>query len=676
MKNNLFFQNSLKRLRSRKILVFLALPFLFILAFNQFRWLQELNSRNRIQSEEMIKQEVRRLIGVVYSEIIFLPMNISRKGVSNESFSGFFDSWSFNTFSPKILSGFFCADKSFSLFYRWQDDHFESDPVKADAYENRNSIFLRASLMAKKNADFFIGKKKPLKKPGPSDTPGPGSVFPEIPEDSAFVFASYFFSDRQNLYVITKPSFATPGEFCVFVFDRNEIKENLFVHSASEIFGRDFKYSIKIFDDSDGSILYTNTEGLNSEKFAVKRISLPRFIAPARPEPPVPPRHGPQRDKEAPPVPAPLPPHEVFYKVPVVEYIKLDSVSPDSYGKKGLNLEAFADFFPEIQISAHVFQTTIRDQYVLGTIRNVFITAGIFILILVLFFVLLNAERRAENLAIRQQEFIATITHELKTPIAVISSAAQNLTVGIITDKEKITKYGELIKTEADRLALSINHYLLYAGTDPSAPGRTKMEPCSVRDIIMSVLSSSEPERNRLGFTTEVTFPEKKSPGGMLSVYGNSLALESAFSNIVLNAIRHACSGKYLGISAWFQRDFPEYTSKKIYIKSLSQVKKNNPAGFVCVSFSDRGNGIDDEEIKTIFEPFVRGKNALKNQTPGNGIGLSLVAKVVAVHGGAIFIETKKDRGTTFILVFPAAHLSEENSEEHEDAAQNFNDRG
>ncbi len=108
----------------------------------------------------------------------------------------------------------------------------------------------------------------------------------------------------------------------------------------------------------------------------------------------------------------------------------------------------------------------------------------------------------------------------------------------------------------------------------------------------------------------------------------------------------------------------------------MSRVHKSSSCGFICVTFSDKGSGILEEEIKTIFEPFVRGREALRNQIPGNGIGLSLVAKVVTVHNGTIFIDTKKDSGTTFILVFPAADSLEGNFRKYETAAQNFNDRG
>ena len=71
--------------------------------------------------------------------------------------------------------------------------------------------------------------------------------------------------------------------------------------------------------------------------------------------------------------------------------------------------------------------------------------------------------RRAERLATHQQEFISTITHELKTPLAVISSAAQNMSDGIITSKERIRYYGNMINKESKRLKSTIDYFLLYS---------------------------------------------------------------------------------------------------------------------------------------------------------------------------------------------------------------------
>lgn len=619
-------------MHGRKIIVLLAVPFLFILAFNQFRWLQEINTRSRIQSEEMIKQSMRRLTDAVHFEITFLPLNISRKGASKESFAGFLNFWLYNSDSPRVLTDFFCADKDFSVFYRWEGVDFHSFPSETDY-------------------DCILPNLFP-QQDGP---------------ERGVIFVPCILSDRRNIYVITKASFPVPGDYCVFVFDRKAVKRNLFVREALKNFGQDFKYRIGIFDSTDGSLLYTNAGTTDADEFSQIRIPYSFFLTPS----PVFTLSDSERKRhgiETPPV--------FVSESGNAEYIKFNPMPPEIIGKKNMNLQSFANLFPELQIADYLFQTTIKDQYVIGTVRNGFITAGIFILILLSFLVLANAERKAENLAIRQQEFIATITHELKTPIAVVSSAAQNLTEGIITDREKISEYGKLIKNEADRLSLSVNHYLMYAGMDQLSFWKRKTDLCSVREIILSVLNFYESERVKLGMVTEVSLPDETAPDGKLLVYGNALELQSAFGNIVLNAMRHAFSGKYLAVSAWLQKDFPAYPLKKRCVKPLSRVHKSSSCGFICVTFSDKGSGILEEEIKTIFEPFVRGREALRNQIPGNGIGLSLVAKVVTVHNGTIFIDTKKDSGTTFILVFPAADSLEGNFRKYETAAQNFNDRG
>lgn len=618
------FTGVLKYLRFPRFFVVLAFPLLFVLAFNQFKWLQEINVRGLLRSGEIVRYSIRRLVQNAFSEVVFLPLNISTEGVSKSSFAGFFHSWRRNSSAPEILSDFFYIDADFDEFYCWTENGLSPVSVETPAAQGspgNSAARMRMVETIKKNRWEFAFQQSPVSvRFKSSDT----------------VFPFHFFSEGDSLYCFVNPSSVPEGECYVFVFDRVKIKTELMPLLAAEVFGKDFEYEIGIFDERADTVLYTNADMEAAAGGALQKVSLSYFFRPGGP-----------------------PPLFLFQKSAAAELDDAPSEEIDTGFFGGKNLGFFADFFPEVSVAPDIADQSFHARYAAGTARNIFITVGICVLVMASFFLLAYAENRAKNLAVRQREFIATITHELKTPIAVISSAGQNLTAGIVKDKDKIQKYGELIKNEADRLALSVNHYLLYAGTDPSLPEREMKRLCSVRDILLSVLKSTESERNRLGFVCSTNLPGDDSPEGTLCVRGNPVALEAAFSNIVLNALRHASSGKFVGVTAWAQRDFPVFPAKKV-IKPMSPVKKNNESGFVCVSVADKGNGIEERELKTIFEPFVRGKDALKNQIPGNGIGLSLVAKVVAVHGGLIYIETKKSGGTVFTIVLPAADSSEE----------------
>lgn len=266
-----------------------------------------------------------------------------------------------------------------------------------------------------------------------------------------------------------------------------------------------------------------------------------------------------------------------------------------------------------------------------ATVQNAIISFGTVILLTLVMIVLVEATRRSRSLAVKQQEFIATITHELKTPLAVISSASQNLTDGLVRNQKKVEQYGSVIKKEALRLTVSIEHFLLYSNTNSLS--KLRVTYCEVADLVQTALKFTEEERQRHDFRTEVILPE-----GPVYIRGDKIALESVFQNVTQNVIIHAKEGKYLGI-----------------IVSLEEGSQKHRKSFVTIKFRDKGPGISSSEQKLIFEPFTRGKRAVEGQIPGNGIGLNLVKRIVTVHGGTVMIESKLSYGCTFIIKLPAS---------------------
>jgi two-component system phosphate regulon sensor histidine kinase PhoR len=263
-----------------------------------------------------------------------------------------------------------------------------------------------------------------------------------------------------------------------------------------------------------------------------------------------------------------------------------------------------------------------------ATIQNACLSFGVVALLVLLMVALAETTRRSNALAMRQQEFIATITHELKTPLAVISSAAQNLTAGLIKDQKKAEQYGTMIRKEASRLGVSIEHFLLYSNTGSAA--RMKPELCDVAELVNVALRFTDEERAAMEFSTEVIMPEEP-----VFIRGDRIALESVFQNLAQNVIRHAAAGKYLGI-----------------ITVEESAKPGCPRS-VIIKIRDKGPGIPPREQKTIFEPFMRGRRAVSDQIPGNGIGLNLVKRIIIMHGGIISLESKQDAGSTFTITLP-----------------------
>lgn len=285
------------------------------------------------------------------------------------------------------------------------------------------------------------------------------------------------------------------------------------------------------------------------------------------------------------------------------------------------------DFLASIRIQVVNRDGSLAELTSRATFQNALISLGILAILLLGMIMLAEASRRARDLAKSQQEFIATITHELKTPLAVISSAAENLGDGLVRDQAKTRQYGEMIKKEASRLAISVEHFLLYSNTNTIM--RMKPVLCEVSELVQAALRFTEEDRVKCGIRTEVILPEEP-----VYILGDRIALESALQNLAQNVIRHAAEGKYLGLL-------------------VSVDKKQTKNGSVIIKVRDKGPGISPWEQKTIFEPFVRGKRAVDKQIPGNGIGLNLVKRIVTVHGGTIALESKLDMGSAFTITFP-----------------------
>jgi signal transduction histidine kinase len=112
-------------------------------------------------------------------------------------------------------------------------------------------------------------------------------------------------------------------------------------------------------------------------------------------------------------------------------------------------------------------------------------------------------------------------------------------------------------------------------------------------------------------------------------------ALSHCLTNLISNAVKYGGDGRWLGIGA---------------------VRLTDDAGeFVEIRVSDRGRGIDEDELPHIFEPFYRGQRARSDQIHGTGMGLNVVKRIVEAHAGTIAVESEPGAGTNFRLRIPVA---------------------
>jgi signal transduction histidine kinase len=262
--------------------------------------------------------------------------------------------------------------------------------------------------------------------------------------------------------------------------------------------------------------------------------------------------------------------------------------------------------------------------------RNLGISFGVLLLLSVSVALLAQASRRAQRLARLQMEFVAGVSHELRTPIAVIRSAAENLSQGVVGGSDRVKQYGRVMEGEARRLGDMLESVLQYAGVE-SGRGLGPLAPLAPADLIDQAIESARVSANSSAEVERVIPPE------LPAIVGDHAALKSAIQNLVVNAFKYGGNAQWVGVRA----------------EQVTRGRKSE----VHITVEDRGPGIPAQELPHIFEPFYRGAYAVGEQIHGNGLGLSLVQRIVRAHGGSVSVRARESGGTAFTIVLPAAAL-------------------
>ena len=230
--------------------------------------------------------------------------------------------------------------------------------------------------------------------------------------------------------------------------------------------------------------------------------------------------------------------------------------------------------------------------------------------------------RRARELRDREHEFVATVTHELRTPISGISAVADNLAAGIVKDPAQVREYGKAVLDHGRRLKDLIDRVLLYAGLSGST-NRGAGESIDLDEFIRAAAwrVPSLPKKRLIIHISENQYR------------GDVLAIETILTNLLSNAARHA------GDRATVTLD----------VHSESRKHRS----WLVIRVSDTGPGIPRQEQKKVLEPFYRGEAARATQVPGSGLGLSLVNRIVKTFKGRISVNSIPGQGTTVIVRLP-----------------------
>lgn len=219
-----------------------------------------------------------------------------------------------------------------------------------------------------------------------------------------------------------------------------------------------------------------------------------------------------------------------------------------------------------------------------------------------------------------RKDFVANVSHELKTPITSIKGFSETLLDGAMNDKDTLEAFLRIILTESDRLQNLINDLLDLSKIEKQG-NILSLQDCDIVSLLEDILPIFERKAQEKGI--EVSF-EKNSEEA--HVEGDVYRLKQVFINLITNAIAYTPNGGKITIS--FQEE----------------------SDSISVKIKDTGIGIEKAEIPRIFERFYRVDKARSRNSGGTGLGLAIVKHIVEAHHGQISVESEQGKGTAFII--------------------------
>ena len=231
--------------------------------------------------------------------------------------------------------------------------------------------------------------------------------------------------------------------------------------------------------------------------------------------------------------------------------------------------------------------------------------------------------RRETEMARLKADFVANVSHDLKTPLSVIRMYGETLEMGRVPDDASRQEYYRVITRESERLTRLIDNVLDFSRIE-GGRRRYDMAPTAVEPLVRETLDAFAYPLGQHGFKVEVEIAPDLPEVAM-----DADAVGQALANLVDNAI------KYSGDTKWLR------------------VEAQAADGGVAIAVSDRGIGVPREEAQKIFEKFYRVGRSDTQARRGSGVGLALVKHVTEAHGGRINVESRPGEGSRFTLWLP-----------------------
>ncbi|HVP13903.1 MAG TPA: HAMP domain-containing sensor histidine kinase [Terriglobales bacterium] len=245
----------------------------------------------------------------------------------------------------------------------------------------------------------------------------------------------------------------------------------------------------------------------------------------------------------------------------------------------------------------------------------------------------LNYLSRQLELAHLKSSFISNVTHELKTPIALIRLSAETLEMHRVRNAEEGDAFLRGIIRETVRLQQLVDNILDFARLEAGQVA-FRFEDVDLLYLVRETIDTFRPRLEHLGFRIELDLPDS-----LPTVRGDPRMLQHCMLNLLDNALKYSRTRREVRVSAEAREDA------------------------ATVAVTDHGIGIAPADQKRIFEKFVRVETGLVHDVKGAGLGLALVQQIMRAHGGRVEVTSTLGEGSTFTLVFPRTGASSEERE-------------
>ncbi len=223
-----------------------------------------------------------------------------------------------------------------------------------------------------------------------------------------------------------------------------------------------------------------------------------------------------------------------------------------------------------------------------------------------------------------RKDFVANVSHEIKTPITSIRGYAETLLDGALADEEAARRFLRIIVRQSDRLTALVEDVLALAQIEEQKDRRSVvLEFTPVQPVIEAALHLCQPEADAKSIGLEAHFEP-----GLQAPLDPSL-LEQAVVNLVANAVKYSSEG------------------------TCTRVRTYRSDDQVCIAVEDEGPGIATEHLSRLFERFYRVDKARSRRAGGTGLGLAIVKHVVELHHGHIRVTSSPGQGATFTISLP-----------------------